>query len=62
MESFDVIVGQLGMYFLTVLVGIFLHGFVILPIVFIVVTRGLPFRFIGNMAQALATAFSTASR
>ncbi|KAF4532784.1 hypothetical protein B566_EDAN003565 [Ephemera danica] len=61
MDSFEVIVGQLGMYFLTVLVGIFIHGFVVLPIVFIIFTRTLPFRFIGNMAQALATAFSTAS-
>ncbi|CAB3376820.1 Hypothetical predicted protein [Cloeon dipterum] len=61
MESFDVIVGQLGMYFMTVLVGIFFHGFVVLPIIFVVFTRTLPFKFIGNMAQALATAFSTAS-
>jgi len=62
MDSFDVIVGQLGMYFMTVLVGIFFHGFVVLPIIFVVFTRTLPFKFIGNMAQALATAFSTASR
>jgi Na+/H+-dicarboxylate symporter len=62
MDSFDVIVGQLGMYFMTVLVGIFFHGFVVLPIIFVIFTKTLPFKFIGNMAQALATAFSTASR
>ncbi|KAF4532786.1 hypothetical protein B566_EDAN003568 [Ephemera danica] len=61
MDSFEVIVGQLGMYFLTVLFGIFFHGFVVLPILFFIFTRTLPFRFIGNMAQTLATAFSTAS-
>ncbi|CAB3376817.1 Hypothetical predicted protein [Cloeon dipterum] len=61
MDSFGVIVGQLGMYYLTVMIGIFFHGFVVLPIIYVVFTRTLPFKFIGNMAQTLATAFSTAS-
>lgn len=61
MESFEVIVGQLGMYFMTVMLGLFIHGFIILPIYFTVCTRKLPFRFIGNLSQALFTAFGTAS-
>ncbi|KAK6628734.1 hypothetical protein RUM43_002550 [Polyplax serrata] len=61
MESFEVIIGQLGMYFMTVLVGLLVHGFVILPTIFAIVTRTLPFRYIGNMGEALATAFGTAS-
>merc|ERR1712211_232839 len=38
-----------------------LHGFIILPIIYSLVTRKLPFRFIGSMGPALATAFGTAS-
>jgi len=62
MDNFDVIAGQLGMYYLTVMIGIFFHGFVVLPIIYVCFTRTLPFKFIANMAQTLATAFSTASR
>jgi Na+/H+-dicarboxylate symporter len=35
MNDFGVIVGQLGMYFVTVLVGIFIHGFIVLPILYV---------------------------
>lgn len=64
LEAKDIghILEKLGMYFMTVLLGLFIHGFVVLPFMFGVVTRKLPFRFIGNMTQALATAFGTASR
>jgi Na+/H+-dicarboxylate symporter len=62
MESFEVIVGQLGMYFTTVLLGLFVHGFVVLPLYYSICTRKLPFRFIVNMSQALFTAFGTGSR
>ncbi|PSN54160.1 Excitatory amino acid transporter 1 [Blattella germanica] len=61
MESFAVIVGQLGMYFTTVLLGIFIHGFIVIPIYYVICTRKLPFRFILNMSQALFTAFGTGS-
>merc|ERR1712066_59113 len=53
--------GQLGLYFMTVLIGLFLHGFVVLPIIYTVCTRKLPFRFIANMTNAFTTAFGTAS-
>ena len=62
MESFEAIVGQLGMYFTTVLLGLFIHGFIVIPIYYSVCTRKLPFRFIINMSQALLTAFGTGSR
>ena len=41
--------------------GLFVHGFVVLPLVFTVVTRTLPFKFIANMTNAITTAFGTAS-
>merc|ERR1712066_759005 len=53
--------GQLGLYFMTVLIGLFVHGFVVLPIIYSVTTRKLPFRFIANMTNAFTTAFGTAS-
>merc|ERR1712045_560357 len=61
MKDFSVVAGQLGLYFMTVLVGLFVHGFVVLPIIFSVCTRQLPLRFIANMTNAFTTAFGTAS-
>ncbi|XP_068201056.1 excitatory amino acid transporter 3-like isoform X5 [Palaemon carinicauda] len=61
MEDFSVMLGQLGMYFGTVVLGIFIHGLVVLPLLYTVLTRKLPFRFLANMTQAYITAFATAS-
>eukprot|EP00096_Caligus_rogercresseyi_P001975 TRINITY_DN1354_c0_g1_i4.p2 TRINITY_DN1354_c0_g1~~TRINITY_DN1354_c0_g1_i4.p2 ORF type:complete len:348 (-),score=81.27 TRINITY_DN1354_c0_g1_i4:3934-4977(-) len=61
MEDLSLVAGQLGLYFMTVLVGLFFHGFVVLPIIFTVCTRILPFKFIANMTNAFTTAFGTAS-
>lgn len=60
-EDISAIVGQLGLYFVTVLLGLFLHGFGTLSIIYFVCTRELPFRVIGKMGQVLVTAFGTAS-
>ncbi|CAB4062652.1 SLC1A3 [Lepeophtheirus salmonis] len=61
MEDLSLVAGQLGLYFMTVLVGLFFHGFVVLPIIFTIFTRILPFKFIANMTNAFTTAFGTAS-
>lgn len=61
MEDFSVMLGQLGLYFGTVILGIFIHGFLILPAIYTIFTRKLPFRFLANMSQAYITAFATAS-
>jgi len=52
---------SLGWYFATVILGLSIHGLLILPLIYGVMTRSLPFKFIGNMSNALATAFGTAS-
>lgn len=52
---------KLAWYLLTVTLGISIQGFVLLPIIYSVITRKLPFRFISQMGPALATAFGTAS-
>lgn len=61
-ESFADLVGRLGLYFVTVMLGLFLHGFGTLAIIFFVCTRTLPYKFIMNLSQVLVTAFGTASR
>lgn len=59
--SFADLVGRLGLYFATVLLGLFLHGFGTLSVIYFVAVRRLPFAIIGQLSQVLVTAFGTAS-
>lgn len=52
----------LGLYFVTVMVGLFIQGFIVLPILYFALTRRNPFTYIKCLSQAIATAFGTASR
>ena len=52
----------LGFYILTVLSGLFIHGIVILPLIYLVIVRRNPLKFLYGILQALITAFGTASR
>ena len=52
---------SLGAYFGTVLAGLAVHGLIVLPTIFGLVTRRWPFRYVANMGNALFTAFGTAS-
>ncbi len=51
----------LGKYALTVILGLFIHGFVILPLLVLVMGRYNPLRLLKAMAPAIMTAWSTAS-
>jgi solute carrier family 1 (high affinity glutamate transporter) protein 1/solute carrier family 1 (high affinity glutamate transporter) protein 3 len=53
---------NIGWYFATVMGGLFIHGCLILPGLYILFTRTNPISFFSNMFEALATAFGTASR
>lgn len=52
---------SLAWYFGTVLIGLTVHGLIVLPAIYGFLTKSLPFKFVSNMANALATAFGTAS-
>ncbi|KAJ8347276.1 hypothetical protein SKAU_G00286770 [Synaphobranchus kaupii] len=52
---------QLGMYMVTVMVGLMIHGGIILPLIFFFVTRKNPFTFYTGIFQAWITALGTAS-
>lgn len=62
MDSLAIIVGKLGAYFCTVMLGLFIHGFGTIAVIFFVCTRKLPYSYISQMGQNLATAFGTGSR
>lgn len=60
----DAIVAELskvGKYCGTVLLGLFVHGFIILPSILIVFGKKDPFGFLAGVRESLLTAFSTAS-
>lgn len=54
--------GQLGMYTITVIIGLLIHGVIILPTLYFAITRQNPFIFIAGLLQALVTALGTSSR
>lgn len=54
-------ISSLGWYMATVLTGLGIHAFITLPLILWVFTRRNPYLFYRQMADALLTAFSTAS-
>lgn len=61
-EDLGLLLERLGLYFITVLIGLFVHATVVLPGIYFLLTKKSPFKFAANMTQALVTAFGTASR
>ncbi|KAM6912127.1 solute carrier family 1 member 8b [Xenentodon cancila] len=52
---------KLGMYFITVLSGLFVHGLILLPLFYFFFTRKNPFIYIRGLLQALVIALATSS-
>uniref|UniRef100_A0A8C7YLA4 Amino acid transporter n=1 Tax=Oryzias sinensis TaxID=183150 RepID=A0A8C7YLA4_9TELE len=52
---------KLGMYFITVLAGLFVHGLILLPLFYFFFTRKNPFVYIRGLLQALVIALATSS-
>lgn len=60
-EAFFAELAKIGLYSATVLIGLFLHGALVLPLILFFVARRNPWRHLTHMGSALTTAFSTAS-
>ena len=52
---------ELGKYFLCVVTGLFIHGFIVLPAILYLLARRNPVEYVTHLGKALLTAFSTAS-
>lgn len=57
----EVVARQLGMYMVTVIVGLIIHGGIFLPLIYFVIVKKNPFKFFMGMFQAWVTALGTAS-
>lgn len=53
---------KLGWYGITVLAGLFVHGLVLLPLFYFVLTKKNPFSYIRGLLQAMVIALATSSR
>ena len=62
MEDVLNVIGKLVLYLVTILCGLLIHSLVLLPLVFFVITRNNPYRFMKGVGDALMTAFGIASR
>jgi len=60
-EQLSELLGSIGWYTLTVLIGLFIHGFIILPAIYWVCTRKNPYTYLVHLSAAMMTAFGTAS-
>ncbi|KAM6958983.1 solute carrier family 1 member 3a isoform 2-T2 [Aplochiton taeniatus] len=61
MDDITAMGSQLGMYTVTVVIGLMIHAILVLPTLYFVITRKNPFVFIGGILQALITALGTSS-
>ncbi|XP_028812252.1 excitatory amino acid transporter 2a [Denticeps clupeoides] len=60
-NDLEVVARQLGMYMITVIIGLIIHGGIFLPLIYFVIVRKNPFTFFMGLFQAWVTALGTAS-
>ncbi|ELT92594.1 hypothetical protein CAPTEDRAFT_63150, partial [Capitella teleta] len=51
----------LGLYIATVMAGLAIHGLIVIPLIYLIITRKNPFKYLYHVLQALITALGTAS-
>ncbi|XP_069833980.1 excitatory amino acid transporter 5-like isoform X2 [Dendropsophus ebraccatus] len=61
MEEPSVIGKKLGLYAITVMAGLMIHGVLLLPLLYLIITKKNPFSFIQGILQALLIALATSS-
>lgn len=60
-KDLELVARQLGMYMITVIIGLIIHGGIFLPLLYFAITRKSPFSFLAGIFQAWITALGTAS-
>ncbi|XP_035251903.1 excitatory amino acid transporter 2b isoform X1 [Anguilla anguilla] len=60
-KDLETVARQLGMYMVTVIVGLIIHGVIFLPSIYFAIVRKNPFTFFMGIFQAWITALGTAS-
>uniref|UniRef100_A0A672PKY9 Amino acid transporter n=1 Tax=Sinocyclocheilus grahami TaxID=75366 RepID=A0A672PKY9_SINGR len=60
-KDLEVVGRQLGMYMVTVIIGLIIHGAIFLPCIYFAIVRKNPFSFFMGIFQAWITALGTAS-
>lgn len=59
--NLSLIAGELCMYVVTVILAMFIHGFVLLPVIYHSITKKSPLKFLNGLIQALVASFATSS-
>ena len=62
MENIAATFRSLGLFIATVITGIGVHSCIILPIIYLVIVRKNPYKFMKGLLEAMVTAFGTDSR
>ncbi len=60
-ENVGKLIESVGWYVLTVIIGVLIHGLIVLPSLYILLTRNNPYKFMIRMSAAILTAFGTSS-
>lgn len=62
MDDPKIVFEKISYYLGTVFVGLMIHGLIVLPLLYVIITRKNVFVFAQNMFEALLVAFATSSR
>jgi len=60
-SAFLDMVFQLGRFCFTVILGLLIHGLIVLPLILMIFARRNPLEYLGHLMQAMLTAFATSS-
>jgi Na+/H+-dicarboxylate symporter len=60
-DNVEEMLQSVGLYTATIMTGLLVHGFIVLPIVYLILVRRNPYTHIAKMSSALLTAFGTSS-
>lgn len=62
MDNPKVVFQKISYYLATVFLGLLIHGLIVLPLLYMMITKKNIFKYAKNMFEALLVAFATSSR